>query len=114
MVLAGELEMSVVEVSVAHLREQFGACLHAGEHVAHGLVAMGTEDELPVGPDAPVVVEIRPSVCASCPEQPHLKLITQVSEVNEVNEVKEVKGRCHWDVVYFSAPESADRKTIVL
>ena len=28
---------------------------------------------------------------------------TQVSEVNEVNEVKEVKGRCHWDVVYFSA-----------
>ena len=29
--------------------------------------------------------------------------LTQVSEVNEVNEVKEVKGRCHWDVVYFSA-----------
>ena len=26
--------------------------------------------------------------------------LTQVSEVNEVNEVK---GRCHWDVVYFSA-----------
>ena len=32
-----------------------------------------------------------------------LLYITQVSEVNEVNEVKEVKGRCHWDVVYFSA-----------
>ena len=29
--------------------------------------------------------------------------MTEVSEVNEVNEVKEVKGRCHWDVVYFSA-----------
>lgn len=26
-----------------------------------------------------------------------------LTQVSEVNEVKEVKGRCHWDVVYFSA-----------
>jgi len=26
-----------------------------------------------------------------------------MTQVSEVNEVKEVKGRCHWDVVYFSA-----------
>ena len=29
--------------------------------------------------------------------------VSEVNEVNEVKEVKEVKGRCHWDVVYFSA-----------
>ena len=32
-----------------------------------------------------------------------LTQVSEVNEVNEVNEVKEVKGRCHWDVVYFSA-----------
>ena len=29
--------------------------------------------------------------------------LIRLTQVSEVNEVKEVKGRCHWDVVYFSA-----------